>query len=66
MTDLSIRKMIIDEMSAAKNYAHQAKKNEDAIALIYFHGYADGLHNALLKIEFTILKELEEMENEQK
>ena len=65
MTDLSIRQLIINEISAAKNYAYQAKKNKDAIAVTYFHGYADGLRNALLQIEFVLRRELEEMEEEE-
>ena len=65
MTDLSIRQMIINEISVAKNYAYQAKKNKDAIAVTYFHGYADGLRNALLQIEFVLHRELEEMEKQE-
>lgn len=65
MTDLSIRKIIIDEISTANNYAYQAKKNKDAIAVTYFHGYADGLRNVLTQIEFAQNRELEEMEREQ-
>lgn len=65
MTDLSIRRIIINEISTANNYAYQAKKNKDAIAVTYFHGYADGLRNVLAQIEFVNNKELEEMEKEQ-
>lgn len=65
MTDLSIRQMIINEISVAKNYAYQAKKSKDAIAVTYFHGYADGLRNVLAQIEFVNNKELEEMEKQE-
>lgn len=65
MIDLQIRRIIINEISAANNYAYQAKKNKDAIAVTYFHGYADGLRNALLQIEFVLRREVEEMEKQE-
>lgn len=65
MTDLSIRRIIINEISAAKNYAEQAKQIKDAISVTYFHGYTDALRTVLDKIEFTLNRELEEMEKEE-
>lgn len=65
MTDLKIRSMIIDEISVAQRYADMARKNKDAISVTYFHGYSDGLRTILDKIDFTIDKELEEMESEE-
>ena len=65
MTYLSIRRIIINEISATNNYAYQAKKNKDAIAVTYFHGYADALRNLLAQFEFALNKELDEMEEEE-
>lgn len=58
MTDLSIRRIIINEISVAKNYAYQAKKNKDANAVTYFHGYAYGLRNALAQLNLCRTKKL--------
>lgn len=62
MTDLEIRRMIWDEIFTAIDYEYQAKKNHDNNAISYFKGYQDGLRNAILKIDFVIKKEIEEME----
>lgn len=65
MTDLSIRRMIIDEISVAQRYADMARQNKDAISVTYFHGYSDGLRTILDKIDFKVEKEINEMEREQ-
>lgn len=65
MTDLSIRRMIWDEILTAANYEYQANKNQDKSAVSYFQGYQDGLRNAILKIDFAIKSEINEMEKEE-
>lgn len=65
MTDLEIRRMIFDEIFTAMDYECQAKKNQDSSAFSYFRGYQDGLRKAILKIDFAIKREIEEMEKQE-
>ena len=65
MTDLQIRRIILDEISRATINEYQAKKNRDKIAVMYFSGCQDALRNVLAQIKLVVEKEIEEMEKQQ-